>query len=91
MRARRSVKIDRCTGERTVTTELLPAAGFKQRIASLKTSAELAMIGGAPIEARSLDLQCNGCGTKVPLDYDEPELPAGWVERDDGDFCPRCR
>lgn len=91
MRERSSVKIDRCTGERTETAELLPDAPFAERIASMKASGMLAILGGGPVEEAFLHLKCDGCGRKAVLDYEHPEMPSGWVERDDGDFCPTCR
>src|SRR5690348_12876967 len=90
-RIRRSVKTDRLTGEQTETEEIRPPANFQGRIAALKASAGLALIGDGPVENQSATLQCDGCGTKAELDYNRPELPAGWVERDDGDFCPACQ
>jgi hypothetical protein len=92
MRQRKSVKIDRRTGERTETTEILPpAASFADRVAATRAAVELASLGGGPAEARYAHLKCDGCGAIAELDYGNPQLPPGWAERDNGDFCPACR
>lgn len=44
-----------------------------------------------PVEARLLTIACNGCDARVSLDFDDPQLPYGWVSCDAGDFCPACR
>jgi hypothetical protein len=79
--------VSRETGEITVArNEILPPAGFAQRTRELKAS--LPDIGDA--EERHVHLVCNGCDAVAELDFDDPRYPAGWQERDDGDFCPAC-
>jgi hypothetical protein len=88
MRQRERLVINRQTGERTMTTEVIDDnAGFAQRIRELKDS----MPDIGPVEARFLGVTCNGCGTTVSVDFDEPRLPGGWVSCDEGDFCPNCQ
>jgi hypothetical protein len=88
MRQRQQLVIDRKTGDATATAETIEDdADFGQRIAELKDS--VPDIG--PIEARSLTALCDGCGTRVALDFDRPELPGGWAATEAGDFCPGCQ
>lgn len=87
MRQRQSLKLDRKTSDATVTTKTLPSAGFGQRIAELKDS--VPDIG--PVEAKFLTARCDGCGATAGLDFDSPQMPEGWAEHDDGDYCPRCQ
>jgi hypothetical protein len=63
-------------------------AGFGQRVAELK-GAVPADIG--PVEARLLTVACDGCDAAAELDFDDPRLPDGWAEHDDGDYCPQCQ
>lgn len=59
VRGRQQLKIDRRTGDATLTTEVIDDdAGFGQRIAELKAS--VPDIG--PVEARFLTTVCDGCG-----------------------------
>jgi hypothetical protein len=87
MRERQQLVIDRRTGGATVTTEIVPDAGFAERIAGLKAS--VPDIG--PVEARSLTVLCDGCGARAGVDFDSPELPPGWAACEAGDLCPRCQ
>lgn len=88
MRQRQSLKIDRQTGDATLTTETLDDdADFAARIRELKESVP----DTGPVEARFLALTCNGCGAVAELDFDNPELPPGWASCADGDFCPACQ
>ncbi len=83
-RMRQQLVIDRETGDASLSAEVLPDAGFEQRTRELKDS-----LPDMPGE-RLAHLVCDGCGAVAVLDYDRPELPAGWRERADGDFCPVC-
>ena len=88
MRQRQSLKVDRKSGDATVTTETLSdEAGFAQRIRELKES--VPDIG--PVEARSLATLCDGCGSGAALDFESPRLPDGWAATGAGDFCPACQ
>lgn len=35
-------------------------------------------------------IKCDGCGTHAKLDFDNPQLPEGWRETSEGDFCSEC-
>jgi hypothetical protein len=84
---RERLVVDRETGVVTHTvTPWLPDAGFGDRVAGLK----LSVAEAGPPEVAVLRLQCNGCGLVTDLDYGRPEYPGGWIEGDDGDFCPAC-
>jgi hypothetical protein len=80
-------RIDLVTGDFEETAEVLPGAGFAERMAVLKAGVPADM-AGAP--ARMMRLGCDGCGQAAALDYDNPELPAGWSCDDEGDWCPAC-
>ena len=86
VRVQRRFVVLEADGEATLRTVLLPYAGFGQRCRELRES--LPDTGHAG--TRTAVLACDGCGARVALDYDRPEFPAGWAERDDGDFCPSC-
>jgi hypothetical protein len=86
MRVRRQLVISRETGDATLRTEVLSAAGFGQRARELKAS----LPDTGPVEERLAVLVCDGCGARAELDFDAPQYPEGWRERPDGDFCPRC-
>jgi len=88
VRQRQSLKVDRKSGDATVTTETLDDdAGFAQRIRDLKES--VPDIG--PVEARFLATLCDGCGARAALDFENPRLPDGWAATGAGDFCPACQ
>jgi hypothetical protein len=87
MRQRQSLAFDRKSGAVTATAETLCDAGFAQRAAELKES--VPDIG--PVEAPSLAAVCDGCGARAALDFDSPQMPDGWAEHDDGDYCPACQ
>lgn len=86
MRVRQHLTVDRATGEGEFREELLPAAGFGQRVTELRAS--LPDIGD--VQARLAVLICDGCGARAELDFDAPRYPDGWRELPGGDFCPRC-
>lgn len=90
-RQRQSIVINRLTGEITRIDELLPDASFAERAAALKASAELGMIGRGPVEARFFHVRCDGCGITVEVDWDRPQIPAGWVTVEAGELCPACQ
>ena len=87
MRERQRLVVSRQTGDAIYATEILPDAGWDQRVRELKDSVP-PPDGGA--EARFLAVACNGCGHAAGLDFDHPQLPAGWVSREGGEFCPAC-
>jgi hypothetical protein len=81
------VVIDRKTGDTTRhMVELPPGASFEERIAGMKAMVPPDLGPGR----RICGVKCDGCGAAVNLDYDNPRLPGGWAEREDGDFCPNC-
>lgn len=79
--------IDKATGDATLTRHILPDAPLPERIEELKAIIPAAM---DPDSIRTATLACDGCGASAELDWDDPRSPAGWTERDDGDFCPAC-
>jgi hypothetical protein len=88
MRQRQRLVISRQTGEASLTAETVDDdAGFGQRIRELKDSVAIS----GPVEARMLTALCDGCGARVELDFDHPELPGGWAATEHGDFCPGCQ
>jgi hypothetical protein len=86
-RERQHLVIDRHTGAATVTTEVIDNAGFAERVAGLKGS--VPDLG--PVEAASLTVACDGCGTRAVLDFEDPRLPGGWASCEAGDFCQGCQ
>ena len=86
MRQVNRMVIRRATGECETATELLPDAGFADRIAHLKASVPVPQPG----DIRLLSLSCNGCGASAALDFGRPQLPDGWASTSAGDFCPAC-
>jgi hypothetical protein len=89
-RARRSVHLDLRTGEATMTTELLPDAPLADRVEQMKADGLAALEGGGPLLGAEAALTCDGCGLTVALDFWNPQLPEGWSDGEDGDFCPGC-
>jgi hypothetical protein len=86
-RVRQQLWMSRTDGSARYGAELIEDdATFAERMAGLKAS--LPDIG--PVEARSIALTCDGCGTMAELGWDDPRLPDGWTERPDGDYCPDC-
>ena len=92
MRQRNSTRTDRRTGAVTWSTERLPSeATFAGRLRELKDHVlDSWSPADGPVEAASATLTCNGCGVTAELDWADPQLPPGWAERPDGDFCPAC-
>ena len=87
-RLRENRFISLTTGEEEVSFEVVPEnATFSQRFAELKASVPA---DADETLARIAYLTCNGCGKVAELDFDYPELPEGWRETSDGDFCPGC-
>lgn len=79
--------VNRVTGASVMTTEIIDAADFAQRIRELKASVP----DMGPGAVRFLALACNGCGNTASVDFDDPRLPGGWVACEAGDFCPGCQ
>ncbi len=87
MRQRERLVISKQHGV-SMTTELIDDdADFAQRARELKATVPQDM---EPVEARFLAVTCNGCDATASLDFDDPQLPSGWVACDAGDFCPKC-
>jgi len=82
-RIRRTAHLDRTTGNVTVTREVLPDAGFSERIQGMRD----ALPGHEPGDAL-IRVRCDSCGRTERLDCDNPVLPPGWTE---GDYCPECQ
>lgn len=86
VRVRQHVVVSKKTGDAEFRAEVLPDASFAERLRQLKAS--VPEIGEA--ENRYASLRCDGCGAVAALDFDDPQLPDGWQELVDGDFCPDC-
>jgi hypothetical protein len=71
----------------SMITETLPDASFAQRIRELKAT----MPDTEPGDARFLAIVCNDCEVTASLDFDQPQLPDGWVTNEAGEFCPNCQ
>ena len=70
----------------SMTTEVIDDdADFAQRARELKATVPQDVEGD-----RFLAVACNGCDATASLDFDDPQLPSGWVACDAGDFCPKC-
>jgi ribosomal protein S27E len=87
MRQRERLVIHKQHGVSLTAETIDDDADFAQRARELRDT--LPDIG--PVEARFLGVRCNGCDDTAPLDFDDPQLPPGWVACDAGDFCPGCR
>lgn len=62
---------------------------FPERIAALRASAAEHLAGA--IEAQFARVVCDGCGKVADVSIEDPQLPAGWCAREDGEFCEACR
>jgi hypothetical protein len=79
------------TGDVVQITETIDDdATIAERVAGLKASAAAAL-GRDPAEMAVLAVTCDSCCDTTRIDYHAPELPAGWVSNQDGEFCPRCK
>ena len=89
MRERQQLTVSRKDGSVTFSAVTVDDdAGFAQRIAELKGTVPADL---GPVKARLLTAVCDGCGATAELDFENPRLPDGWAEHDDGDYCPRCQ
>jgi hypothetical protein len=77
---------DRRTGEVVGLVELLPDAGLGERFAALAAG----MPEPGPDGIKAAWVRCDGCGGTEGVDAAAPVLPAGWVTRPGGEFCPAC-
>lgn len=78
--------VDLMTGEVTMSVESLPDdATVAGRFAELKAGQP------APSGAQKhAGMRCDRCGREVRVDFENPQLPPGWVADERGDFCPAC-
>ena len=88
MRQRDRLVIHKQHGVSLTTETIDDDAGFAQRARELKDTV-LQDIG--PVEARILAVTCNGCDATASLDFDNPQLPAGWITNEAGELCPACQ
>jgi hypothetical protein len=88
MRRRQQLVIDKRTSDVTLTAEVIDDdAGFGQRVAELQASVP----DSGPGAVRTLTALCDGSGATAELDPGNPQMPDGWAECEDGDFCPACQ
>lgn len=67
--------------------KLLDEASFRDRALGLIASVP----PPGPDGVRILHVVCDGCGATQTVRADNPELPAGWAGREDGEFCAACQ
>ena len=89
MRQIQRLRIDKVTGDATLTVIEVPDddAGTAERFRQLKADLPTA----TPESVRTAYVRCDGCERIAEVNFDQPELPAGWTATPNGDFCPHCQ
>lgn len=86
MRVRQVVRVDLADGTLEASAEVLPGdVSVSQRFAELRASLPVGIDG-----ARVATVACDDCPARAEVDYEDPQLPDGWVTTHAGEFCPAC-
>lgn len=91
MSKRRLIRVDLKDGSVSVDETTTTAETFSERVSGMAASLGEHMVG----DGVRCEVICDGCGARVEIDVEHPELPAGWrtlTRRTlpDGDYCADC-